>query len=100
MISSAYRRKAKLRRHRQKAQSRSSSVLGLGAAAKGAGVPEFAPTPVRLSHGDVRRTQLVERIQDRAPDRTGDRPDAPQREVIVGVVRRDLNAFAADRLAR
>lgn len=94
MSKSAARRKAKLRQHRDRAQHRP------GQSQPDSGVPEFAPTPERLARGDIRRTLLIERVQDEARDRTGDRPDAQLREVVVGVVRRDLNAFAAERLAR
>lgn len=91
-MSTTAKRKAKLRRHRQLAQS--APVAGAG------GVPEFAPTPERMARGDVRRTLLVDRVQDRSPDQSGDRPAAQLREVVVGVVRRDMDAFAAGRLKR
>ena len=92
--------RADKRRHKLKANRRAAS--GQPAHMDGAGVPQFAPTPERARRGEVRVQPLIATSPGRPsqPDWTGDGAAAFPRTVVMGFVRRDLEASVTRRLAR
>jgi hypothetical protein len=92
-VSRADKRRRRLQEHRQAARC---------TAAAGAGLPEFAPTPERLRRGDVRIQPLIAAAEpgDAERDWTGERSADGPRRVLMGHVRRDLNAAVRGRLNR
>ncbi len=97
-MSKADRRRRKLHTHRQAAAGDRSLALGQDAH----GSPECAPTPERARRGDLSTQTLISGAPPSFTERdwTGDRKASFPRSPVIGVVRRDLDASAAHRLAR
>ena len=94
-MSRADKRRRKLQAHRQAAERRP------GTEAERGGLPSFAPTPERLTRGDIQVEPLVEAAAPSSErDWTGDSPHAGPRRVVMGHVRRDLASSARRRLMR
>ena len=94
-MNRADKRRRKLKANRQAASGQPQPT-------DRAGVPEYAPTPERAHRGDIRVQPLIGVAPGRAPSRdwTGDGADAFPRAVVMGWVRRDLDASVTRRLAR
>ncbi len=101
-MNRADKRRRRLKAHRQAAQRQPGEGQAPSANDDRAGVPEFAPTPERLRRGDIRTLPLISTADgtSRERDWTGDGPTAFPRAVVLGYVRRDLDASVRSRLAR
>ena len=97
-MSRADRRRRKLSAHRQAA----AGARSVASTPDARGAPEGVPTPERALRGDLKAQPLISSAPPPSTDCdwTGDRKGSFPRSMVIGVVRRDLDASAAHRLAR
>ena len=96
-MNKANRRRRRLSAHRRAA----AGDRPLAAPSNDRETPEFAPTPERARRGDVRAQPQISSARPSADrDWTGERKDSFPHTAVTRVVRRDLDASAAHRLAR